>query len=212
MNVAVRCYVDNGDKEEHKEYERYFNPNLVLVIDTETTVDTYQNMLFGYCSVWENDMQARAMLIYDADLNEQQLEMLRERAEKHKAELMTKEEFVYLFYHYVFKRRAVCVNFNIPFDIARLALTVGTSSKDENSFSFKLSPSIYYPRITVKHIDSKSSFIGFTKPLSRNRKKIHKYAGTFVDLRTLSFALTNEPYSLETACAKFNKTYKSMAK
>jgi hypothetical protein len=39
MNIAVRCYVDNEDKPEQKEFEKYYNPNLVFVFDFETTAD-----------------------------------------------------------------------------------------------------------------------------------------------------------------------------
>jgi hypothetical protein len=210
MNIAVRCYVDNEDKPEQKEFEKYYNPNLVFVFDFETTADMYLNMMFGCCGIWENGKRVGLMLIHASDLNEKQLATLREYAIKSKIELISRAEFVRVFYQNVFKRRAVCVGFNLPFDISRMAISSGTSKNDRNSFSFKLSDKLYDPRITIKHIDSKSSFIGFTKPLVKNRTKVRKYAGTFVDLKTLSFALTDKSHSLESACEKFDVPHKKL--
>ena len=208
MNIALRCYVANETKPEQKEFEKYYNPNLVLVFDFETTIDMYQNMMFGCCGIWENGIRVGLMLIHGSDLNEKQLAILHEYATKNKVEPISRDQFVRVFYQNVYQRRAVCVGFNLPFDISRMAISSSTSKKDKNSFSFKLSDKLYDPRVTIKHIDSKSSFIGFTKPFSKNRTKIRKYAGTFVDLKTLSFALTDKSHTLESACEKFDVPHK----
>jgi hypothetical protein len=61
----------------------------------------------------------------------------------------------------------------------------------EDSFSLKLSEDKRNPRIRIQSIDQKRSFISFLRPLRKKRdKKFKAYRGYFVDLKTLTFALT----------------------
>jgi len=213
MNAAFRCYVDNTNESTPERPVPYYNENLVFVFDTETTTDTDQDLLFGSCGIWENGELKIMLLFHVDDLHESKLRILREYAQTHKITLITKTGFVKLLYTNVLKRRAVCVGYNLPFDISRIACKVGTSKqKDKNndSFSLKLTDNIYDPRITIKHINSKSAFIGFTKPFYANRKRMAYYGGTFVDLRTLTFALTNESHTLGSACIQFKTLHQKM--
>jgi hypothetical protein len=74
----------------------------------------------------------------------------------------------------------------------------------------------FRPRICIKYVDSKRSLIGFTArnspdqadlipegSLSGEPKPGYKFAGHFLDLRTIAFALTGEAYSLGGACEAF---------
>ena len=74
----------------------------------------------------------------------------------------------------------------------------------------------FRPRIDIKAIDSNRQLIGFTRrnepdsadlipegSLDGKPVKGSKYAGHFLDLKTLSFALTNESHSLPFACDTF---------
>ena len=225
-DATLRCYVDSK-REVKDQPERYYNENLVFLFDTETTIDTYQNLLFGSCGVWENGKLTKFNLFHAEDLSESKVKTLRDYASKHKVgkqhiDLITQNEFVELFFEYVQKRRAICICFNAPFDISRLALTFDTSkgsrsrNKDDqnkrknDAFSFELSKNIYKPRIVIKHINSKSAFIGFAKPFNPNRKTKTEYAGTFLDLKTLTFALTNQSHSLKSACKLFKTKHRKI--
>lgn len=68
----------------------------------------------------------------------------------------------------------------------------------------------------MKSLDSKRSFIGFTKPAPVDREDQipedsddgapdarYTFRGHFLDLKTLAFGLTNESHSLASACKAF---------
>jgi hypothetical protein len=209
MNIALRCYIDNKLDLQSPNVIHY-NENLVFVFDTETTIDQYQNLKFGSYGIWQNDELDEFGLFYDSNLDNTDVKTLSDYADKKHIKRITKSQFLDLFIDYVYKRRAICVGFNLPFDISRIALDYGISRRDNNAFSFKLFDSVYQPRIIIKHIDSKRSLINFSTPYSKNYKKVNRYRGTFVDLKTLSFALTNENHSLESACELFNVEHKKL--
>lgn len=209
MNIALRCYIDNKLNPQSNNVIHY-NDNLVLVFDTETTIDQYQNLKFGSYGIWENDKLDEFGLFYDNNLDNNDVKTLSDYADKKHIKLITKSQFLDMFIDYVYKRRAICVGFNLPFDISRIAIDYSISRKDNNAFSFKLFDSVYQPRIIIKHIDSKRSLINFSTPYSKNYKRANRYRGIFVDLRTLSFALTNENHSLESACELFNVEHKKL--
>ncbi|MDE1825337.1 MAG: hypothetical protein KGH61_01675 [Candidatus Micrarchaeota archaeon] len=212
MNIALRCYIDNKLHAQNDKVIHY-NENLVLVFDTETTIDQYQNLKFGSYGIWQNDKLDEFGLFYDNNLDNSDVKTLSDYANKKHIKLVTKSQFLDMFIDYVYKRRAICVGFNLPFDISRIAIDYSISRKDNNAFSFKLFDNVYMPRIIIKHIDSKRSLINFSTPYSKNfknYKRVNRYRGTFVDLRTLSFALTNENHSLESACELFNVGHKKL--
>ncbi len=205
MRAALRCYLDNVSHNRQNIAE-YFNENLIFIFDTETTSDIYQNLLFGSFMIVQRypdgKISQQIGLFYDSDnVSTDELQILTRYSEANGIKLITKDEFVDVFLDRVYRRRAICAGFNLPFDISRIAIEWGISRRPKNGFSFKLKNNKFVPRIVVKHIDSKRSLISFTRPLSRNRKK--NYRGCFVDLRTVAFALTNENHSLESACDLF---------
>jgi len=80
----------------------------------------------------------------------------------------------------------------------------------EGSFSLKLSEDKRNPRIRIQSIDQKRSFISFTTPLRKKRdRKFKAYRGYFVDLKTLTFALTYKSHSTDSACKDFNVSHKT---
>ena len=80
----------------------------------------------------------------------------------------------------------------------------------EGSFSLKLSEDKRNPRIRIQSIDQKRSFISFTTPLRKKRdRKFKAYRGYFVDLKTLTFALTYKSHSPDSACKDFNVSHKT---
>ena len=209
MNIALRCYIDNILNPQNDNVIRY-NENLVFVFDTETTIDQYQTFKFGSYGVWQNDKLDEFGLFYNNNLDSNDVKTLSDYANKKHIKLITKSQFLDMFIDYVYQRRAICVGFNLPFDISRIAIDYSVSRNDNNAFSFKLFDNVYLPRIIIKHIDSKRSLINFSIPYSKNFRKMNRYRGTFVDLRTLSFALTNGNHSLESACELFSVEHKKL--
>lgn len=208
--IALRCYVESEQRASNKAYSKVdnVNPNnsLVLVFDTETTADEYQNLLFGSCGIWSNGTPERFILFYNEDiLKPNDIQIIMNVASSLRNEVMTRSEFVAnVFYPYVFAARAKCVCFNSPFDLSRLASSFTKSRKYRSGFSFKLDDNPKHPNIIVKSRSTKASFIEFTRPLrKKSEKRLPHYKGGFIDLRTLTFALTNNAYNLDKALKDF---------
>jgi hypothetical protein len=141
--------------------------------------------------------------------------------------LVSVREFVDKLYWAVYKGRALLVAFNWPFDVSRFAWDfTNARGRFEGGFSLELWSYVdqngreqhnpHRPRIAIKHIDSKRALKAFTARHNPDREDLipdesatgepepgHRFRGHFLDLRTLSFALTDKGYTLKTACEAF---------
>lgn len=214
-------------------------PNHVLFFDTETTVDHLQKLTFGcwrYCRVEGDELHCvDEGLIYGDDLSSEDLDVLGTYVANHQSDternrplrLMSRAEFVErAVFEMGFESRTRIVGFNLPFDLARLAIGVREGrQRNHGGFSLVLWPGKagteyrerrHRPRINVKSLDSKGAFISFTKALGTEDDDLvpedsadgapdlgYRWRGRFVDLSTLAFALTGETHSLDSACAAF---------
>ena len=164
--------------------------------------DPYLALTFGSYCVYENDRLHEIALFY-GDITPKQLGVLKTYAASHGINLISREEFAERFMHYVYERRAVCVGMNLNFDLSRVAVSFNTSKLDKTAFSLKLSNDNRYPRIYIRHLNSKHSFIRFIQAYAKNKKNRSRYSGVWVDTKTLVFALTNKSLTLEAACKLF---------
>ncbi|HVR87941.1 MAG TPA: hypothetical protein VHG53_00155 [Candidatus Limnocylindria bacterium] len=136
--------------------------------------------------------------------------------------LRSQDEFLYrVLYMAGYRQRAVLCGFNLPFDLSRLARHAGAARSSRKRGDGDDAPSATYrggfsfaywgrerdgkwhdrpsmPRIAINSLDSKRALIGFVPP-----KGGRWFPGEFLDLRTLSFALTDESHSLASACTAF---------
>jgi len=105
------------------------------------------------------------------------------------------------------------IGFNLPFDIAHLAINV-TTTKNKKVYNFKFlsdTKSGSSPLIALQPIDSKKAFMKLRYPYDLNYKWVRLLPknnsimgvsypkGRFIDLRTTIFALTNNSHSLKSA-------------
>ncbi len=144
-----------------------------------------------------------------------------------KLQLLTRSEFADQFFEDAYRGRCSVVGFHLPFDFARIAGDFGNArGRYAGAFSLGLwfyrdeagveHPNKYRPRIFVKHLDSKRALKGFTSRKDPDRDDLipddsktgapedkYKFRGHFLDLRTLAFALTDQSYTLESACKAF---------
>ncbi len=205
--MYLRCYVDSDVKKSSftPKTEPKSSTSVVLAFDTETTADQYQNLLFGSCGKWVNGKLQNFYLFYADDLEKSKTEIIKSYGRKNNYVTLSRREFVEkIFYPNVFLGRAKCVGFNLPFDLSRLAIYFGQSRKMKNGFTLKISENPNIPDIVIKSISRKASFIEFTRPIrKKSEKKKEHYKGCFVDLKTVTFALTNESYRLEDALKVF---------
>ena len=116
--------------------------------------------------------------------------------------------------------KATVVGFNLPFDLSRLAAGWGETRARgfEGGFSLKSvmwmdehgveRESRFRPRLLVRSLDSKRSrlALGNARPGSDPDAE-SRGRGAFLDLRTLSYALSGKPHTLESACEAFGTGY-----
>ena len=108
-----------------------------------------------------------------------------------------------IFWPEIRRHCSLICGFNLPFDLARLAVDWSRGNKDEWSLTLSLykdgAENRNYPRILITPIDSKKAFIKLARPW---KPKEWRDGGKayFLDLRTLGWALFNEPFSLKRLC------------
>jgi len=211
-DIFVRAFSYNYSDHNDVEPEIH-NPNIRMIIDTETTTDPYQNLTFGSCLI-QTKISSRVKedwYVFYGDIPNDKSEIIEDYGKEHNITVMPVREFVdNVFYPYAYNMRCEVIGFNLPFDLSRLAIDYGIARNTEDSFSLKLSEDKRNPRIRIQSIDQKRSFISFTTPLRKKRdKKFKAYRGYFVDLKTFTFALTDKSHTLDSACKDFNVSRKT---
>lgn len=227
LTAAVRCYSEpipppkKKKKRRKKRRPGWRSLRLgerILVLDTETTVDFAQSLLFGAFRVYQlagTDYQLLTEgLISDEALTKEQRSVVENYARRHGLPAHPRTSFVRdVFIREVYSAGSLCVGFNLPFDLSRLAVKWGRCRKQgwEDGFTLYLLDSKTEPPIHVKALDSKRAFIEFGSywEFSRREQRGRRaFAGRFLDLKTLVFALTGEAHSLESACGAMGIPYK----
>ena len=113
------------------------------------------------------------------------------------------------------RNRATLVAFNLGFDVSRLRLS-WHAGRDRHRGAFVLrlwewggGDDRYRPNVIARRLDNRRSLFSWTGVLSapKGEPKHRAEDNHFLDLRTLSFALTNASHSLESACQAFGVPY-----
>jgi hypothetical protein len=120
-------------------------------------------------------------------------------------------------YGYAYRHRDRCdiVGFNLPFDLARIAsYWAAAEGEYRGGWTFGIwgqltpedewIPQSFRPRLLIKALDPRRARMGWGSVSSSERSLGY---GRFVDLRTLTFALTDKSVGLEGACELFEITY-----
>jgi len=238
LPVAVRVFPYAADiGKEHRWTGSSLLPQGMLVIHTVGRSGSTQKLTFGIYRLIVGGQCLEEGLFYADDLPRRELEVLKDYVVRHNVDvapgddhrlrLLTRHEFLDLFYQLAYKARCLVVGFNLANDISRLAFDCSPARGFyAGGFSFCLwsykdrkgreRKDGFRPRVCVKHIDNKRSLIGFTARNSPDQVDLipegspsgkpelgYRFRGHFLDLRTLAFALTDEGYSLEEACEAF---------
>ena len=201
-------------------------PELTLVLDCETTIDPSQRLTFGGYRVLDGEELIEEGLFVANDLSERDRATIEAYAHSHEQEnasgqplvVRSREAFLReVFFPIAYDTQGVVVAFNMPWDLSRLACDAGLArGRYRGGFSFTFltytdeegveRPDRLVPRIAVKALDSKRALVGFTSAWrKRDPKRIgaathRSWRGHFLDLRTLTFALTGQAMTLEKAC------------
>jgi hypothetical protein len=172
-----------------------------LIFDCETTGDTAQALRFGALQVRQHGQLLRCGLFYEPEVMPAgEAELLGRYAERHELELLTRDEFVDgVFFVYVADLGGLCIGFNLPFDISRIAINhVRPRGRNRNGFSFELSRDEKRDRVRVVHRSSTSARIDLAP---RHQRRSSDHPGHFVDVRTVARALTGSSHSLASLTA-----------
>ncbi len=192
-------------------------PKNVLVIDTETTVDTAQKLTFGVyrrCKLGPAGYQCvEEGLFYEDGLDRKQRKVLERYVDEPKnfpgievklfpppmrLNLCNRSDFVEHIFWKAIRKGAMVVGFNLPFDLSRLA--VKSCAADNGGWSLVLSlrksrktgemePNPERPRVVITSKDSKIAFIGLS---SIRHPEEWPTESRFLDLRTLAWALRDQ--------------------
>jgi hypothetical protein len=226
-DIAVRVYTHSEKVESEVRYKESVNDtvyNRVLVFDTETTTDIFQNLTFGSCKIYQYQegnrltrmfkdniltldgyVMKKEIIFYNENISQRDCDKLEKYCETHKLELLSKSDFVTeIFLKEIWELETLCVGFNLPFDLSRIAVACKTHQrgKYKEYFELILKQDLFTPNIAIRNIDSRKAFIELTKPAKTvGRKRASK--GNFLDLRTLVFSLTNQSCGLNKACEIF---------
>ncbi|EQD45729.1 DNA-directed DNA polymerase B, partial [mine drainage metagenome] len=190
----------------HEPNEERPNDNLTLVLDTETTTDYRQDLRFGVARVYAFGNLTRTVVFYEK-VSERERETISAWAKERGFDPMPREEFVLsVFLPLALDQRSVVVGFNLPFDLSRLAVDFAPKEKLRRGGAWKEAWSLrlltksnpkfaYVPAIRIQHVDARKSFISF----SGTKGKRRAFRGAFIDLKTLTAALTGAGHSLKSA-------------
>jgi hypothetical protein len=199
-----------------------------LTFDTETLTDLSQRLRIGAYQIRQGDRLRREGLFYDAEaITDSELQVIAAYAEAHGLELLDRARFVdQVFFPITYKRRGLLVGFNLPYDLARLAVAHATARAGHASqprrrspskamrggFTFKLSENPFWPRIQIKRVGTSAAFIRFATPdgrhpEARNREKggtAQNHRGYIVDVATLAKSLLGGRWSLKKLAETLN--------
>ncbi|KKG10444.1 DNA polymerase [Methanosarcina sp. 2.H.A.1B.4] len=213
--VAVRGYTQRLEKKgEYRSFRRYDTPlrhNRVLVFDTETTINQYQNFKIGYFQIYQDGVIQHDGLFYDpSTLNERETKILEAYSRKHNISLYSLDEFIdNVFYPEVFGLKTLCNGYNLAFDISRISKRSGDSrGRNRGGFTLTLSDDPFKPPVIIRKLGYSNSF-KFTTT-KQNKGEIY-FSGYFLDTQRLAEVLLQERrISLEKAAERLNTPVQKM--
>ena len=186
-------------------------PTYQLIFDCETTTDAAQALRFGVFQVREHGELIKEGVFYDREtMPPHEVELLQRFAKTHDlqfGDVATFREKMFLRIGY--QGGASIIGFNLPFDIARIAVRSSAARGNmRGGFSFELDQDPTIPNARVKHLSARAALIDFAKPAEQNDGRgmrnrgfdTQPHRGEFIDVKTLAAALLSGSYSLAGLC------------
>lgn len=214
LEIAVRCYADNGQK---PWVAKPATPaaDYTLVFDCETTTDETQALRFGAYQFRQGQNLLEAGLFYDPEaLSAPEAKLIEAHAAQLGLRCRTVSTFVdEVIYGLAYELGARIAGFNLPFDISRLAKDAGSArGAFRGGFTFRLSDDKRRPNVQIKSIDSRMALIQFAAPFRQKtprgmRKRgvwTRVERGAFIDVRSLASAMLSGSFSLESLSKLLN--------
>jgi hypothetical protein len=235
-DIFVRAYaVSKKQTEENKEEQKNKSqgtnpgkwPEFALIFDTETRITVDQSLTFGVfrsCELKNEKYSVmREGLFHANDLPAKERRLLEGYARTAVSDvksfppefpLYSRANFLSkVFWPAIKQHGALICGFNLPFDLARLAVDWHRGDNDEWSLEMsQFSNGVenrYRPRILITPIDSKKAFIKLATPWKPEEWE-QKGRAHFLDLRTLAWALFNRSYSLRRLCEELKTEHQKI--
>jgi hypothetical protein len=202
-------------------------PDNALVWDTETTLDLEQKLNFGiwrFCELQDGVyVSLQEGIFYGDGLPTKDVHKIVRYAKSRLADrlvpgadrelvVLTRSEFVERVFWESVRAGGLVVGFNLPFDVARIA--VRATPAVEGGFSFILSQlsrkgveNLHRPRVRIAPLNGVAEKIELMAV--RYKAERHRWhRDRFLDLHTAAFALTDKSHSLESAIEAFGSKVK----
>lgn len=209
ITASVRAWVTPTaeEKEAHTTTDQrwWSMPNDVLVFDTETRISFEQKLTFG-TFLWAHAGRIETVgIFYADDLPDDDKAIIKTYCKNHNLPCYGRQHFIKKYMVKIgYNLSGLIVGFNLPFDISHVSMAATERiAANKGTFAFWLDqepeydqPNFYVPSISVKSIGSKAAFVNWNAPLGHDKK--HQ-AGAFLDLKTLSWALSAESHTLASA-------------
>jgi hypothetical protein len=192
--------------------------HFALILDCETTIDIRQNLNFlwwRFCELKKDQYVCQLEGVAYADALEQSsVRVIRDSLRSRRADveegcpkeirIQSRTEFVNEEFWDALVAGAAIVCFNAPFDLSRLALRYGRARNKNTGWTMVLwkepRGQRFKPKLRIKPKDSRSAFISLAGGEPSNRVV---YAGRFLDLSVLCWALRNQHLTLNGALESF---------
>lgn len=219
--IDVRAYARRAGRSARRSYRHKGDDvvasDIVLVFDTETTIDPAQRLKVLFYQLRLGGRLDEEGAAYDpAALTLREIDTLRvycrDRNLPEPMPIDAWREQVLL--AKVYDCGGEIAGFNLPFDLARIAITAAPARttkarrKMHKGFSLKVSEDPARPRIQVKHLGARSALMEFTaerrqrtsRPDRQKGQFLQPNRGFFTDVATLGAALTSQKHRLESLC------------
>lgn len=214
-NAYVRAYTEKpGERtvgSKWKPPQKGVPATYQLIFDCETTIDAAQALRFGVFQVRKHGELISEGVFYDPEtMPRDEVKLLQRFAETHDlqfGDVATFREKVFLRIGY--HGGASIIGFNLPFDIARIAVRATAARGNmRGGFSFELDEDPTVPNARVKHLSARAALMDFAKPAEQNDGRgmrnrgfdTQPHRGEFIDVKTLAAALLSGSYSLAGLC------------
>lgn len=192
-------------------------PEFALLFDTETKLDLEQTLNFGvwqFCQLQGSVYVAlQEGIFYRDGLSPKEEQIISAYVQRcgngasRDVVVLSRSDFIERIFWEAVRAGALIVGFNLPFDIARIA--VRWTKAENGGFSFVLSQlnkksldNVHRPRIRITPLNGVAERIELTAVLRKGEQNRWR-RGRFLDLHTLAFALTDQSYSLSGAIKTF---------
>lgn len=178
-----------------------------LTFDCETRTNAGQALRFGAYQLRNGERVVMAGLFYDPEgMAAAEVKALRGFANRERLLVHTRDEFLdEILFLRAYQLRARIIGFNLPFDIARIAIDHGTArGAMYGGFTFTLSRQKIWPHIRVKHLTRRCALMDFAAPYRQRNSRGQRNRdmqtpvrrGYFVDVNTLATSLLSQGFTL----------------